>query len=99
LYRYCEKCWYSILLIVLELKILKCEIVNKKEDYIRGEYLLDSFKSDKIIALIYDDIQLEEKCNNLLKMMEENKPDRVYNDIQTWFKHETGKHSFKLFRY
>jgi len=50
--------------------------------------LLGEFYSDRIITAVFEEIQLNKKCIDLLYMMNNTEPERESKGIQTWFKHE-----------
>lgn len=52
---------------------------------------MKKFQQDITIGMIYDEIELTDKCVKLLESMESGKPDRDKNGIKTWFKYEESK--------
>ena len=67
-----------------EIKYLNKE--DKIESSSKG--LLSDFYSDVIISAVFEDIQLNKKCIELLNMMNNTEPERESKGIQTWFKYE-----------
>ena len=56
-----------------------------------SEELHKIFITNKIISVIYEDMKLNEGCNELLEMMNKTKPEREKKGIQTWFAYEESK--------
>jgi len=77
---------------IINAEIIYTTIQNQIENFpSTPEELLKIFKLNKIISVIYEDMKLNEGCNELLEMMNKTKPEREKKGIQTWFTYEESK--------
>lgn len=49
------------------------------------------FTNDIYVKEVIQDIYLHNKCQETFKMIQETKPERISNGIETWFREEESK--------